>query len=152
MATKVAEANGSFKRNPGRKNRNEPVPRSDEPEMPEIVAVCPHASKAWTEACDCLRDTGILSATDLHLLTSYAITTGEYFKLARRIQLDGYENEKGSSSGNAVAFFKVAAQHAKLLSELGLSPSSRTKLSVEKPSRDEEDSIERVFRELRSLE
>jgi P27 family predicted phage terminase small subunit len=101
--------------------------------MPDIVRADRRAVEAWNEAVECLRDTGILSRTDLHLLASYACTTAEYYKCLEYVRKNGYENDKGTTNSYATALSKHANQHLKLISELGLSPSSRTRLQVEKP-------------------
>jgi len=42
----------------------------------------------------------------------------------------GHEDENGKTSPQSVAFFKLSSEHQKLIAELGLSPSSRARLSV----------------------
>jgi len=100
------------------------------PEMPKVISNDKVAKEVWLETCEVLRESGILSKTDTHLLTHYVLTYAEWVKCAEHIQRHGHEDENGKTSPQSTAYFKLAAQHTKLLPELGLSPSSRARLSV----------------------
>lgn len=129
-AIEVSEAAGAYRRNPQRRPTNNIKAASELPTKPELVSSCPVASSVWDEVTDALKQANILSRTDTHLLTRYVLTYAEWTRLAAHIQKHGHSNEKGGSSAESVAFFKLSSEHGKLMSELGLSPSSRARLSV----------------------
>lgn len=100
------------------------------PEMPQCVKDEALASAVWNHVTDVLKDAGILSRTDTHLLTHYTITYSMWLKVQEHVMRHGHADENGKTSPESVAFFKLSSQHLKLLGELGLSPSSRARLSV----------------------
>ena len=98
-----------------------------------------------------LKDCNILSETDSHLLTNYVVTYSEWKKAAIHVSKHGHENEDGKTSTQSVTFHKLADRHMKLMSELGLSPSSRARLSVA-TSKDQEQqgtSLASIIKELK---
>lgn len=129
IAIEVQEARGAYRKDPQRRPSN--VIKADEatPEPPAPVKADKRALAVWDETCMILANTGILSRTDQHLLTRYVLVYAEWLKCAEHIQKHGHADENGKTSPESVAFFKLAADHAKLLPELGLSPSSRARLS-----------------------
>jgi phage terminase small subunit len=60
----------------------------------------------------------------------YVLTYVEWVKVAEHVQKYGHSDENGKTSPQSVAFFKLSSEHNKLIAELGLSPSSRARLSV----------------------
>lgn len=132
-ATEVNEANGSYDKNPSRRPQNMIKADVRVPSAPEIVLIDPVALGVWTQTVDVLKDCNILSKTDEHLLTTYCVTYAEWLKVAKRIARDGHEDANGKTSPDSVAFFKLSAQHSKLMAELGLTPSARTRLATTKP-------------------
>ena len=129
-ATKVAEAHGSYKNNPARRPTNIISGGSGIPVKPDFVELDETASAVWDETVEVLKDCGILSETDTHLLTSYVSCYAEWKKAYLHVAKYGHENEDGKTSTQSVTFHKLADRHLKLLGELGLSPSSRARLSV----------------------
>lgn len=129
LATKVKEENGSYKKDPQRKNHREPSSSKSEPTMPRHL--CKTAKKVWRQTCDILREMGMLSRTDAHLLEHYSITYAEYLKLYEIVQQEGHIHESGSRITPAsTAMSRLASEHIKLVTELGLTPASRGKLSL----------------------
>ena len=130
LATSVAESNGSYKKNPARRPTHTILGSDGIPVKPDFVEIDETASAVWDETVNVLKDCGILSQTDTHLLTNYVVTYAEWKKAAIYVAKHGHENEDGKTSTQSVTFHKLADRHLKLLGELGLSPSSRARLSV----------------------
>ena len=141
LATEVAEANGSYKKNPARRPQNTIKGGSGIPVKPDFVELDETASAVWDETVNVLKECGILSKTDLHLLTNYVVTYSEWKKAYLHVSKHGHENEDGKTSPQSMTFHKLADRHLKLLGELGLSPSSRARLSVATSSTDKEEEV-----------
>ncbi len=119
--------------------------------MPKVIKNDEIAKEVWEDTCEVLKESGILSKTDTHLLTHYVLTYAEWVKCAEHIQRHGHEDESGKTSPQSTAYFKLASQHTKLLPELGLSPSSRARLSVAGVSDDDKDNDEDMLSLIKSL-
>ncbi len=129
LATKVKEENGSFKKDPQRKNHREPPSSKSEPKLPRHL--CKEAKKIWKQTCSILREMGMLSSTDSHLLEHYSICYAEYIKLYQMVQQEGHIADGGNRiSPASTAMTRLAAEHIKLVNELGLTPASRGKLTL----------------------
>jgi len=138
-ADAVKEAEGAYKNNP--KRRPKTTIKADDrlPIAPFYVESDELALSVWNETVDVLKDCGILSRTDTHLLASYCTTYSEWVKCYLHVSKHGHKNDDGKTSTESVTFHKLADRHTKLLSELGLSPSSRARLSVAKSDAEEEE-------------
>ena len=151
LATEVAEANGSYRKNPARRPKHTITGSDGIPVKPDFVELDETASAVWDETVSVLKDCNILSETDSHLLTNYVVTYSEWKKAAIHVSKHGHENEDGKTSTQSVTFHKLADRHMKLMSELGLSPSSRARLSVA-TSKDQEHqgpTIASIIKELK---
>ena len=129
-AISISEASGAFDKNPSRRPKN--IINGDKrlPLAPDFVIADETAHNVWNETVDVLKDCGILSKTDTHLLTAYVTTYSEWIKCYKHVSVHGHKDENDKTSPESVALFKLSASHQKLLAELGLSPSSRARLSV----------------------
>lgn len=118
------------------------------PVAPSYIRDDKVASAVWDETVDVLKDCGILSKTDTHLLVSYCSTYSEWVKCYTHVSENGHKDDNGKTSPESMTFHKLADRHLKLLSELGLSPSSRARLSVAKSEaeEDEENSLKNIMR------
>ena len=130
LATEVAEANGSYRKNPARRPHKKIKGGEGIPIKPDFVELDETASAVWDETVGVLKECGILSETDTHLLTSYVSCYAEWKKAYLHVSKYGHENEDGKTSPQSMTFHKLSDRHLKLLGELGLSPSSRARLSV----------------------
>ena len=149
-AIEVQEASGAFKANPERRPAN-PIKGDDrDPIAPSFIQTDDRAMSVWSETCDVLRAANILTRTDTHLLATYCSTYSEWSKLHTIIQKEGHSTPDGKTSPESVAYFKLSAQHLKLVSELGLSPSSRARLSVAKSegSKSEATSLASIIKQM----
>lgn len=150
-AVEVQEASGAFRNDPQRRPNSVIKADRSVPSMPKVIKNDAIAKQVWEETCDVLRDSGILSRTDTHLLTHYVLTYAEWVKCAEHIQKHGHEDDSGKTSPQSTAYFKLALQHTKLLPELGLSPSSRARLSVAGVADENKDDEQDMLSLIKSL-
>ena len=129
LATEVAEANGSYRKNPARRPHKKIKGGEGIPIKPDFVELDETASAVWDETVEVLKSCNILTETDTHLLTTYVTTYSEWLKAFKYVSKHGHESE-GKTSPQSMTFHKLSDRHLKLLGELGLSPSSRARLSV----------------------
>ena len=129
-AIEVSEASGRFVKDPQCRPTNIIKASTGHPDPPELVRNCKASMACWEQTCGILHDSGILSSSDENLITRYVLTYVEWVKVAAYIQKHGHSDDNGKTSPESVAFFKLSSEHNKLVGELGLSPSSRARLSV----------------------
>lgn len=131
-ALEVQEASGAFLKNPNRRPTVKVKGSEGDPVAPDFIKSDDSAMAIWLEVVEVLRAANILSRTDTHLLATYCSTYSQWAVLHTFIQKEGHSTVDGKTSPESVAYFKLSAQHLKLVNELGLSPSSRARLSVAK--------------------
>jgi P27 family predicted phage terminase small subunit len=113
-------------------NTNEPKPNSAEPKCPSWLS--PDAKRVFKRTATQLRLMGILFEADIDLITAYANAVVNYQKATEVVDQDGILVEgrrDGLVSNPAVRIQRDAATLIRMLaSELGLTPSSRSRLSA----------------------
>jgi P27 family predicted phage terminase small subunit len=141
LATATKEASGAFRKNPQRRNASEPTVQRGWPAKPETVETDDIASAQWDELCGTLDDMGILTVSDKSLLAMYCQTYAEYIRLHRHIRENGcvLVNVQGNetTSPQASQVHKYADRLIKLMAEMGLTPSSRSRIVA--PKKDDDD-------------
>lgn len=144
-ATAEKERAGSYRKDPQRRNKNEPKARRGYPKKPNLIAACKVASAQWDETCKTLDELGILTIADRSMLWLYCQTYAEYLKLQQHVREHGCSqtNDKGnvSQTPEAVQVHRYADRLIKLMAEMGLTPSSRSRLVV-KQAEEEDNPIE----------
>lgn len=138
-AIAVSEAHGSFNKNPSRRPTNTIKSDPRIPVKPVFISACDVASAAWDETVDVLKDSGILSRTDTHLLITYVTCYAEWTKAYLHVAEYGHKDDHGKTSPESMTYHKLSDRHPKLMAELGLSPSSRARLSTASPDKKEEE-------------
>lgn len=128
-ATAVKERSGSLKKNPQRRNKNEPVPPAGIPPMPETISSDAVAKKQWGKVCDLLGKMGILSKSDVYLIESFCLAYSGHFQALELVKSEGLI-VNGKRHPALIELHKCRDQKIKLLAEMGLTPSSRTRLSA----------------------
>ena len=131
---------GRWKKDPQDRPKNIIKGSSELPQPPDFVVSDETAMAVWDETVSVLKDCGILSATDTHLLTQYVITYSEWVKCLEYVQKNGHVGPSGRACAESVTLHKLADRHIKLLPELGLSPSARARLSVATSKETKEES------------
>jgi P27 family predicted phage terminase small subunit len=141
LATAVKEASGAFDKDPQRRNHNEPQAKRGWPIPPQHVLQDAIAKECWDNVCETLNELGILTTADQSVMSIYCSTYSQWLWLAEAVK-DGNcstVNDKGFIMvlPEANQVHKYADRLIRLMSELGLTPSSRSRLHVSKPK--EED-------------
>jgi P27 family predicted phage terminase small subunit len=117
---------------PSRMNPNEPKPSSDKVKMPDCLS--PEAQECWEQVAQHLSDAGVLTNLDIHALTLYCEAYARW-KTANDMVVR-YGTVIKTKNGNAVQspYLAIANkgfdQLTKMMSEFGMTPSSRTRVSV----------------------
>lgn len=146
--TAVQERSGAFEKHPERRNANEPKPKPGAPFMPPHVKANAAAAAVWLDLCAWLDDMKILAQSDQCLMAQYCVTYADYVKYYEHISKHGVSVSTATggvrTSPEAMQFNKLADRLTKLCSELGLTPSARSRISVAEPV-DEEDPMQAIL-------
>lgn len=128
-------------------------PRSQEPQPPEKMPQCPkhlnkEARKEWKRAGKILQATGLLSELDMMIFAAYCEAYSRWIEATLKVQEMGMVYAKGAvqdpDTGKMIGgepklnpYIRVAReafdQMIRAGTQIGLSPSSRATLKVEKP-------------------
>lgn len=134
IPTAIKDANGSHAHNPQRRNNEEPVAKRGWPEKPDDVSSNELASVYWDDYCQQLDELNVLTTSDKGVLTRLAKDSAMLYQLESDIETEGtvLENAKGSMYPNPkfVQADKLANRVIKILTEVGLTPSARSRLKV----------------------
>lgn len=141
----------------GRKPKPEAIKRLDgnpgkrkikpTPAVPGSVVMPPQldgqAAKKWAEIAPGLEAAGILTPADVEMLATYCEAWAEYQEALLGIEEDGliYINARGEPRAHPWARLRDAAwsRCLRLAVEFGMTPSSRSRVSTDKPKEAEED-------------
>ena len=133
-ATAVKEASGALKKNPQRRNTREPKPVLGAPPMPPTVRVDKIAKEQWTELCNLLAGMNILTTADSGVMAMYCTTYSEWIKAYEHVREHGVSclTAAGSmtTSPEASNWHKLSDRIIRLFAELGLTPSSRSRIKA----------------------
>lgn len=121
-----------------RMNPDEPTPERGAPDAPEFLS--PRAAEIYAELCAHLDGMGVLSVVDARVVSMAAsrleeveITTASVEDGGRTYETTNQNGERMIRPNPMVAQRSEAMRHAHaLLSELGLTPASRSKVSANK--------------------
>jgi len=119
-----------------RKNNDEPFPDIVIPKKPAHLSTA--AGKEWRRITPILQKQGLISEMDMVCLSMYCTLWGDHVKAENMLRKNGMviETPNGSmqiSPWVSISKHAMLAAH-KMLTEFGLSPASRTKVSVPKPA------------------
>ena len=129
--TKVKMLRGETR--PSRLNLHEPMPASDAPKIPADMD--PEAKTVWRRVLRDMRHTGVIRAADADVLRCYCEAVSRYAQAARLYAQSGPIVKR---DGNLVKnpLHQVARDNAdeirQFARELGLSPSARVGLRIER--------------------
>ncbi len=134
-ATAVKEASGAFRKDPQRRNKNEPVAKRGWPEVPELVADDPIAAAYWNRVCQVLDELNILTTADVFLLEQQCLDYSQFRTLWEHVK-SGQVSREGANgpvtSPEAKEIHRYLDRINRRMVELGLTPSARSRLKVEK--------------------
>ena len=140
QATAVMEAKGAYKNDPGRKNPAEPQPTLHAPPRPAVLDGDDIAISKWFHLCEMLEELGVAAVTDGDLMTAYCRSWSEWVRAFKAVDEEG-SVVSGRRNPKCVVGEKALAVVMKLIPELGLSPSSRSRL-IARPM-DDDDPIKK---------
>lgn len=121
--------NGSAKKHPDRVNKHEPKAPSGRPPMPRYFDSV--AKVKWKELCDLLDEMGVLSSADRTVLEMCCTAYSEYRKLHATIDNHGRVGDDGKAHSLTSSLHKYRAEVVRHMSELGLTPSSRSRVRTD---------------------
>ena len=131
LPTAVKEASGAFKKDPARRNENEPQSKAGIPPMPESLYGDEVAIRCWESVCRTLDDMGVMTLADVSVMELYCITYSQWRFLAEFVKggnCSTITKNGTSTSPEANQVHKYSATLMKLMAELGLTPSSRSRI------------------------
>ena len=141
LANAVKEASGTFAKNPQRRNNDEPKVQLGRPNIPESVAADPVAKSRWHWVCDQLESMNLLATTDQGLIAGYCMDYSMMLSLWEVIKGGNVSitDDKGRPKlrPEANQFHTYSDRLLKREAELGLTPSSRSRLKA--PQTEQED-------------
>lgn len=120
-----------------RMNENEPKPIEIKklPEPPWHLDY--YAKKEWERAGPYLIESGLLTHVDLSMFQDYCAMHAHCIRLNKKIRKEGYDFTTETGYMQRVPATTILkdfmAEKQKLANMLGLSPSARTKIEIEKP-------------------
>lgn len=143
LASEVKERSGAYKKDPQRRNKKEPKPKAGIPEASEVVKADDIAGPYWIKICNTLDELGTLATCDYSLLEQFVLNYSQWIRLHKLTANANITtiNVQGNvvATPEAIQVHKYADRHLKMLAELGLTPSSRSRLQVVKE--EEEDAF-----------
>ena len=140
-------AEGRHLKNPQRFKDEVPATSTDEPTKPEHLEGM--ASEAWDSIEKVMRTAGLWSATYQVTIELYCETYANYRMAVQIVKKHGQafawdEGGKLKTSRNpfSVELHKYKEETLKLLTELGLTPSSRSRIALQKDIDDKDDFLQ----------
>jgi P27 family predicted phage terminase small subunit len=139
--------------NPGKRplNRHEPKPRLEVPTCPSHL--CPAAKAEWKRLARQLLDLGVVSTLDRAVMAAYCQAYGRWVEAERRQKDAPLVIRLPSGVIQQSPFVSIANKQLELmhkfLAELGLSPSSRSRVSARPGAIGHETEDARAWREYR---
>ena len=129
---------GDFEKDPQRQNKREPIAKAGRPTCPRHLKG--EARKEWTRVTKELADLTVLAKTDRAALQHYCETWELRSIALADVQKNGCFYTTIDQGGNVirkrnpadVAFLEYSRLCHKYLTEFGLTPSSRTRIQIEK--------------------
>ena len=131
--------NGSYKINPSRDNPNVPKPVRKRPTKPAVVRDDKIASAKWNQLCKELESMGTIATCDVDLLEMYCVLFSQYRSALASVRKTGLVLVTREDHGKQVEVKrnpfetvqnKIIQQLAKMMSEMGLTATSRQRLAA----------------------
>jgi len=128
-------------------NKNEPVYETANLEPPSFLYGV--GLEEWNDKAPLLAAKGVLTQADRAALSNYCVAYQELVEMTEKIKADGYFDT--TSNGNVIQHAAVSIRHQamdkvnKFLTEFGMTPASRTKISVDNPGSNS-DPFEKLIR------
>lgn len=122
-------------------------PRDKEPEPPEKMPPCPKhldkdARKEWRRAGKILQPIGLLTEIDMMIFAAYCEAYSRWTQAVKKVSEAGMVYKKADGSPGLNPYLRIAReaydQMIKAGVQIGMSPSSRVNLKVEKPKKEDD--------------
>jgi P27 family predicted phage terminase small subunit len=145
LSNATKEASGAFIKDPQRRNADEPKPKLGRPRIPDAVEADPTAKSRWHWVCDQLESMNLLAVTDQGLIAGYCLDYSMMLALWDTIKGGNVSDmdEKGRTKlkPEANQFHTYSDRILKREAELGLTPSSRSRLKAPQTEKEDEFDI-----------
>ena len=140
LPTAIKRLRGTFKINPNRENLNEPRPPARGPTAPSWLDE--YAMQAWDHFADILQEMGLFSVADECALIQLCTAYGNWREATEQARAEGLVCARTNAQGETIidrSKWDIVARDwfdrfLKLLTEFGLTPSSRSRITVGQPS------------------
>jgi P27 family predicted phage terminase small subunit len=132
VPTEIARMRGAHKKNPDRVNHNEPKPDRKKHRKPAWIKD-KHAKEAYTYYVNLLDDLGVVTVAERVAMEQLAVAYANWRRCQEASDRDGIVID-GKRNPNDIAARDWYDRLLKILVEFGLTPSSRTRIVVNKPS------------------
>lgn len=149
-APEILKMQGSFVKHPERENKLAPVANGQEPEMPSYFNE--DEKQKWNELLYDMRQNHIVSSDLREIMIAYCTAYGGWMNARRVVEKSGIVLVKKTDDGAqfkrnpfAVELHKFREEMNRLLPELGLTPSARSKMVANIPK--EEDAFTQWLKE-----
>jgi P27 family predicted phage terminase small subunit len=123
--------------NPGKRavNKHEPKPRAEAPEAPAFLKR--EALEEWRRLAPELERLGLLTIVDGAALAAYCQAYQRWIQAERKVNREGLVLDAKSRYAQAHPAMAIAQRSMQIMrafmAEFGLTPASRSRLSIEKP-------------------
>jgi len=141
LPSAVKRARGTYKKDPQRENLLEPKLEPGRPPKPDIVTGDAVASEMWDWLCGMLSEMKVLTLADRLIVQQIAINESVNRKLASKL----LHGELTVAESQMYKFTSTTA--VRLLGEVGLTPSSRSRLKVVSEEEEENPALSLVARQ-----
>jgi len=135
IPSKILNLRGGTSHSHKKARENEPDPPSKMPKCPDHLDA--EAKAEWTRAGDILESVGLMTGLDMAVLAGYCDAYSQWAKSTLKVQEMGMVYQKQDKTPALNPYLRVARESydrmIKAAVLLGLSPSSRVNLKVEKP-------------------
>ena len=132
IPTEIARLRGSAKKDPQRINHNEPKPTQKKTRRPMWIKD-KHAKEAYTYYVNLLDELGVVTVAERVAMEQLAVAYANWRRCQEASDRDGIVID-GKRNPNDIAARDWYDRLLKILVEFGLTPSSRTRIVVNKPS------------------
>lgn len=132
--------------NPGKRPLNKAEPKIAPPKnikAPDHLS--PEAKKEYRRTGRMLQNVGVLTQADMKALELYAETYSNWLEAVGKVQLSGLVVKSQSGTPKQNPYLTIANQSSKimqsLLADFGMTPSSRSRITVSKKESNEFDDL-----------
>ena len=144
----VKKASGAYRKNPKRENKREPKPPEGWPDCPDFVKAEPIAHEHWRWICRQLEEMKILTKADFSMVALAANTYARWRELDVMVA-GGNVGDIGSKGTpvtrpEAAQVHNYADRYLKLIAEVGLTPSSRSRMQTTEQKDEGESGYNRI--------